>query len=198
LVESGPADDTLKNQVRQLLAELGEEERNRTLVAALDEARLAQAETVAGERRFAFERAVPKFREAFRAYGLAVGQGEPEVAAERIRQRPAAVREAILVALDEWDALAGNPELKITEPHREWLRAVLEAAEADDAWGRQVRSARRETDAVKRQAALEALAKSARITGLPARALTRLALQLSPPQAVELLRRAQRHYPADF
>jgi tetratricopeptide (TPR) repeat protein len=61
-----------------------------------------------------------------------------------------------------------------------------------------VRAARRETDAVKRQAALEALAKSARITELPARALTRLAQQLSPPQAVELLRRAQRHYPADF
>jgi tetratricopeptide (TPR) repeat protein len=120
------------------------------------------------------------------------------VAAERIRQRPAAVREAIVAALDEWDLLAGNPKYKISEPHREWLRAVLEAAEPDDAWGRQVRAARRETDAGKRQEALEALAKSARITELPARALTQLAQQLRPPQAVELLRRAQRHYPADF
>jgi serine/threonine-protein kinase len=198
LVESGPADDTLKNLVRQLQAELDEEEKDRTLLSALDEARLAQAETVAGENRFADERAVPRFREAFRAYGLPAGEGEPKVAAERIRQRPAAVREAILAALDEWDDLAANPKLKISEPHREWLRAVLEAAEPDDAWGRKVRAARRESDAVKRQAALEALARSATVAEVPARALTRLAKQLGPSQAAELLRRAQRHYPADI
>ncbi|HTU90936.1 MAG TPA: tetratricopeptide repeat protein, partial [Gemmataceae bacterium] len=197
LVETGPADDTLKTQVRQLQNELDEEEKDRKLVAALDEARLAQAETLS-ESRFASERAVPKFREAFRAYGLPAGEGEPKAAAERIRQRPAAVREAILAALDEWDDLAGNPKLKITEPHREWLRAVMEATEPDDAWGRKMRVARRETDAVKRQAALEALAKSAKIAELPARALTRLAGGLSPSQAAELLRRAWRHYPADF
>jgi tetratricopeptide (TPR) repeat protein len=74
---------------------------------------------------------------------------------------------------------------------------VLEAAEPD-AWGRQVRAARLETDAVKRQAALEALAKSARVAELPARALARLAGHLSPPQAAQLLRRAQQHYTADF
>jgi superkiller protein 3 len=64
--------------------------------------------------------------------------------------------------------------------------------------GRTVRSACRETDAFKRQAALEALAKSAKIAELPARALARLAGGLDPLQAVELLRRAQRKYPADF
>jgi hypothetical protein len=79
---------------------LDEEEKDRTLVAALDEARLAQAETLS-ENRFAPERAAPKFREAFRAYGLAAEEGEPKAAAERIRQRPAAVREAIFAALDE-------------------------------------------------------------------------------------------------
>jgi tetratricopeptide (TPR) repeat protein len=203
LVESGPADDTLKDRVRQLQAELDEEEKDRRLIAALDEARMAPAEALSGLRgksgyRFAKERAVPKFREAFRAYGLAAGKGEPKATAERIRQRPTAVREAILAALDEWDELAGDKTLGITEPHREWLQAVLETAEPDDAWGRKVRAARRETDAVKRQAALEALAKSATVAELPARALTRLAGGLRPAQAAELLRRAQRHYPADF
>jgi tetratricopeptide (TPR) repeat protein len=198
LVESGPADDTLKNLVTQLQTELDEDETDSRLIAALDEARLAQAETVARGSRFAVERAVPKFREAFRAYGLAVGEGEPKVAAERIRQRPAAVREAILAVLDEWDELAGNPRYKITEPHREWLRAALDAAEPDDARGRKVRSARRATDAGKRQAALKSLAESAKVAELPARALTRLASGLRPLQAAELLRRAQRHYPADF
>jgi tetratricopeptide (TPR) repeat protein len=197
LVESGPADDTLKNLVLQLQAELDDEEKDRRLIAALDEARLVQAETLS-ENRFASERAVPKFREAFRTYGLAAGEGEPRVAAERIRQRPAAVREAILAALDEWDDLVGDKTLGITEPHREWLQEVLEAVEPDNAWGRKVRAARRETDAMKRQAALEALAKSATVAELPARALTRLAGGLRPAQAAELLRRAQRQYPADF
>ena len=198
LVENGPADDRLKTQVRQLQTELDEDEKDRKLIAALDQARLAQAETSDDKSRFARERAVPKFQEAFRAHGLAAGEGEPKVAAERIRQRPTAVREAIVAALDEWYDLAGNPTYQVAEPHREWLRAVLEGAEPDDAWGRQVRAARLEIDAVKRQAALEALAKSATVAELPARALTRLAKGLRPPQAAELLRRAQQHYPADF
>ena len=44
-------------------------------------------------------------------YGLTAGEGEPKVVAARIRQRPAAVREAIFAALDEWDELAGNEKL---------------------------------------------------------------------------------------
>jgi tetratricopeptide (TPR) repeat protein len=43
-----------------------------------------------------------------------------------------------------------------------------------------------------------ALAKSAKVGELPGRALTRLAGGLRPAQAAELLRRAQRQYPADF
>jgi serine/threonine-protein kinase len=198
LVENGPADTEMKDQVQRLQSELDEEEKDRTLVAALDAARLAQSELAAGQSRFALERAVPKFQEAFRAYGLAAGGVEPAEAAQRIRQRPQAVREAIVAALDEWDNLAANPNLRITEPHRKWLRAVLEAAEPDDGWTRRVRAARRETDGVQRQAALEALAKSADAARVPARALTQLAGQLRPDQKAELLRRAQRHYPADF
>jgi serine/threonine-protein kinase len=198
LVESGPADDTLKTLVRQVLRELDEEENDRKLVAALDEARLAQAETLAGENRFAVERAVPKFRQAFAAYGLPAGQGEPAAVAERIQQRPAAVQEAIVAALDEWDDLAGNPTYGLKEPHRQWLRAVRAAADPHDAWGRQVRVARRENDPAKRSAALEALVKSANVAKLPAGALTRLARQFPPSKRTHLLRRAHAQYPADF
>jgi serine/threonine-protein kinase len=205
LIENGPADAALTEQVRRLQADLDEEEKDRALMTALDEARLAQAETLS-ENRFATERAVPKFREAFAAYGLAAGDGDPKLAAERIRQRPAPVKEAILAALDEWDDLAGRPKLGITEPHPEWLRAVLDAAESDDAWGLKVRAARREPDRAKRQAALEALAASADVEHVPVRVLTRLASPgqladwngLRPPEAAKLLRRAQRRYPADF
>ncbi|HLN27340.1 MAG TPA: tetratricopeptide repeat protein [Gemmataceae bacterium] len=198
LVENGPADAMLAAQVRQLQAELDEEEKDRKLVAALDEARLAQAELNTEKSHFASERGVPVFREAFRAYGLPAGEGEPKAAAERIRQRPAAVREAIFAVLDEWDELAGKREVGITEPHREWLRAVLAAAEPEDAWGRQVRAARAEKDDAKRRAALEKLAASADVGKVPARALTGLAWQLDPAPRVALLRRAQARYPADF
>jgi serine/threonine-protein kinase len=193
LVKSGPIDPALKAQVERLQQDLDEAETDRTLLAALDAAGLAQAETVAEENRFAGERAVPRFREAFQAYGLPAGQGEARAAAERIRQRPAAVQEAILVALDEWDDLAGG-----SEPHRDWLRAVHDAAQPVDAWQRQVRLARREKVPAKRQAALEALAKSADVAKSPARALTQLARLLPPTQSVALLRRAQQQYPADF
>lgn len=197
LVENGPADAALKEQVRRLQADLDQEEKGRKLIAAVDEARLTQAETLS-ENRFALERAVPKFREALLAYGLPPGQGDPAAVAELIRQSPAAVREAIVAALDEWEDTASNPVFELSEPHRPWLRAVLEAAEPDDAWSRRVRAACQETDTGKRQGALEALAKSADVERLPALALNRLSGRLHPLRAAELLRRAQRQYPSDF
>jgi serine/threonine-protein kinase len=203
LVESGPADDALKAQVTRLQTELDEEEKDRQLIAALDEARLAQAEASADKSRgFSMERAVPQFREAFRAYGLPPGEGAPKAVAERIRRRPAAVREAVVAALDEWDALAGDPKLGIVEPHQEWLRAVLGAAEPAEGWMRQFRAAREEKDEARRRAALEKLAVADDVGTLPARALTLLAEQLERMEAhasaARLLRRAQQQYPADF
>ena len=202
LVENGPAEPALKAQVTRLQADLDEEEKDRRLVTALDEARLAQAETVAGESRFASERAMPLFQQAFRAYGLPVAEVEPKVAAERIGQRPAATREAIVAALDEWDALASNKEYGVPVPHREWLRAVLEAAEPAEGWTRQLRAAREEKEETRRKTALEKLATADDVGTLPARALTRLAGQLgnvkAHASAAHLLRRAQQQHPADF
>ena len=178
-------------------ADLDQEEKDRTLMAALDEARLKQAETPS-TNRFAPERALPVFREALRAYGLAAGEGDPKAAAERIRGRPAAVREAIAAALDEWDEMAGSPRLNVTEPPRPWLQAVPAAAEPDAAWSLQVRAARAEKDGARRRVALEKPAASADAAHLPARSLTRLARQLAPAPKEALLRRAHRRYPADF
>jgi serine/threonine-protein kinase len=196
LVGSGPVDEALQTQVRQLQAELDEEEKDRRMVADLDAVRLAETHERDNDR--AGERCVAGFRDAFRAYGLAMGEVDARVAAERIGQRPAAVRQAILASLDLWDGLANNPRLKIREPHREWLRAVLEAAELDDPWSKKVRAAGRESDAARRRAALEALARSAPVAELPVLALMRLAGRLRPAQGVELMRRAQRQYPDDF
>jgi tetratricopeptide (TPR) repeat protein len=202
LVENGPADDTLKTQVTRLRIELDEEDKDRKLVAALEEARLAQAEVSTDKFGPAFERAVPLFRKAFRAYELPPGEGEPTVVAKRIRQRSAAVREAIIAALDEWDTLAADKKLAVTEPHQEWLRAVLAAAEPAEGWTRQFRAARQEKDEAKRKRALENLAAADDVVTRPVRDLTRLAWQLDKVDAqvsrVRLLRRAQQQYPGDF
>src|SRR5262249_51929515 len=108
------------------------------------------------------------------------------------------VQETILAALDEWHDLAGSPKHHITEPHREWLRAVLAAAEPEDAWRRQLRAVRAEKSPAMRRAALEQLAGAADVAKIPAPALTRLAASLEPVPRVALLRRTQQHYPADF
>jgi serine/threonine-protein kinase len=220
LVENGLADAPLAAVVRSMQSDLDQEEKDRTLIAALDEARFKQAESIAGENRFAEERAVPLFRAALRAYGLPAGEADPKAAAARIRGRPAAVREAIVAALDEWDEVAGNPSLHITEPHRPWLQAVLAGTDTRwsqplrpagsepkqilfkvarvKGWSQQVRAARAEPDTARRRVALEKLATLADVTRVPARSLTRLAWRLDPAPGVALLRRAQRQYPADF
>jgi tetratricopeptide (TPR) repeat protein len=198
LVESGQVAEKLEAQALSLQANLDEEEMDRRLLAALDAARLAQTGLNEEKSYFAVERAVPLFREAFRAYGLPAGEGGSAAAAARIRQRPAAVREGILAALDEWIDLSANRAFGINEPHLDWLRAVLAAAEPNDAWARQVRAARAQGDAAKIRATLERLAASADVTKVPPRALTRLAWSVDPTPRVALLRRTQRHYPADF
>jgi serine/threonine-protein kinase len=197
LVENGLADPALAAQVKRMQADLDQEQKDRTLMAALEEARLRQSETIAGENRLAVERGVPLIRESLRAYGLRAGEEDPKAAAAWIRGRPTAVREAIVAALDEWDALASDPRLHITEPHRRWLQAVLAAAEPP-AWNQQVGAARAEPDEARRRAALEKLVASADLTRVPARSLIRLAWILEPASSVALLRRAQRQYPADF
>src|SRR5262249_496873 len=137
-------------------------------------AHLAQAETLPGQNRFNLGRAVPLFREAFRAYGLAAGEGEPGVAAARLRQRPAPVREAAAAALEEWSSLADNPHLRLNEPHLDWLRALL-AAWPDKRGALEIVAAWQEKDPGKRRAALEKLAAEADVRRLPPQALTRLA-----------------------
>jgi tetratricopeptide (TPR) repeat protein/serine/threonine protein kinase len=201
LVESGPADEALAAQVRQVQEELDEEKRDRRLVADLEAARLAGAETLSGASRFAGERAIPRYRKAFRAYSLAVGEGDPAAVAARLHRRPPEVRQAVSAALDDWLSLAANRALGIDEPHLGWLRA-LAAAEPDGGGMQEMRAASQERDPVRRRAALERLAATADPRRWPAAMLTRLAQQLqfagANGSAEQLLRRAWRQYPADF
>jgi serine/threonine-protein kinase len=200
LAASGDCDPGLADQVRQLAATLEEEDKDRRLLAALEQARLAQAEADMERSDFRWERAVPLYREALRAYGMPAGVGHPEAVAARIRQRPA-VREALAAALDEWAMLAQDPGSNIHEPHLAWLLAVAAAADPG-ALGNEARRAAAEDDPAKRRAALEQLAAQADVERLPALALTLLAARLWKVQAascaLKLLRRAQAQHPGDF
>jgi tetratricopeptide (TPR) repeat protein len=209
LVANGSVDETLTAQIQQLKGELDglksemdQEERDRTLVAALEAARLDQVEVVPPESRFARERAVPRFRDAFRAYGLPVGQGEPVATAERIRKRPEPIREAIVAALDEWLALTAEPGPRIKEAHREWLLAVATAAEPADGWTQRFRAAREIKEKVERRDALEKMAAEPDVEKLPASSLTRLAGSLQDAKAeasaLRLLWLAQKQHPENF
>jgi hypothetical protein len=99
-------------------------------------------------------------------------------------------------------ALAAAKKPGVTEPHQEWLRAVLGAAEPAEGRMRQFRAAREEKDEARRKTALEKLAAADDVGTLPVRAVTRLAVQLENVEAhanaARLLRRAQQQYPADF
>jgi serine/threonine protein kinase len=201
LAESGPVEPELTAQVQSLLRELAEEEQDQQLLVAIDAAFLAEAETPEGSSLFAMGRAVPLYSAALRAYGLPAGELAVEEAAARIRGRPAAVREALAAALDEWIALAGDPKLKEAEPHLDWLRAVASAIEPEG-WGKEYRAALASNDKAQRRSALVKLAEAANLWQLPAPALIRLARRLGTAadkaSAVRLLRRARHHYPGDF
>jgi serine/threonine protein kinase/Flp pilus assembly protein TadD len=201
LVESGPADESLVAQVRQMQEELEEEEKDRRLVADLEAARLVAAETVAREGRFAPERAIPQYREALRAYGLPVGEGDPAAAAARLRRRPLEVRQAVGAAVGEWLDLAMGRKDQVREPYLDWLLA-LATAELDVEGIPELRAALQEPDPTRQRAALGRLAEAADVRRSPPRSLTRLAWRLqfaeATTSAVQLLRRAWRQHPADF
>jgi len=202
LAENGLADAALVGQVKQMQVELDEEEKDRRLLAALDAARLVQAETVAGENRFASERAVPLFREAFAAYGLPAGQGEPAAVAARLRQRPEAVGQEVVAALEEWVQLATEPKLGLDEPHLDWLRAVETELVPDERWVQALRATLEQKTRATRRPGLEKLAREIDVEKAPVHVLTRLAALLHAvdghASAVALLRPVRQRYPADF
>jgi serine/threonine-protein kinase len=191
----------LEAQVRQRQEKLDQEKKDRRFVADLEAARLAQAETAAGESRFALERALPRYREAFLVYGLPVGVGDPGAAVARLRRRTPEVRQAVSAAVEEWLDVATDPRFQVREPHLDWLRA-LAAAELDGGEMREMRAAWQERGPTRRRRALERLAASADVRRLPPRVLAQMAQRLRAAQATrsaeQLLRRAWRQYPEDF
>jgi tetratricopeptide (TPR) repeat protein len=143
-------------------------------------------------------------KESLQEYGLEVGKGDPAAAVVLIDRRPGEVRPRVVAALD---LCMGHAPKEATK-ERQWLESVLHGVDPDP-WRQRVRRALngdpRERPfsglAERRGAALVELAGQARVDRQKPTFLILLASHL-PKQAVrsriDLLRRAQRHYPGDF
>jgi serine/threonine-protein kinase len=174
-----------RERVRSLRDGLREEERDRRMVARLEEARL-DADT---SKRDSPDSAGPAYAAAFRDYGIDVVALPLEGAAEGLRRRP--IGSALAAALDDW--ARAEPDAALQKR----LRTLAQAADPDPE-----RSRLREALARQDHQALKELAASVRATALPPSTLCLLAKALynqnAAAEAEAVLRRAQVIHPGDF
>jgi serine/threonine-protein kinase len=171
------------NQAQKALAQARKDAR---MVADLEKARLTRI--VWKRHSFDYAAGAAAYGQAFAAYGLHVLSDEPAATGRVLRRLPGRMREALVVALDDWTVCAPNEEDRLR------LREVAGAVD-DDPWRQRFRRARDlET--------FKALAIQAQGSRLPAVSLHLVAIALEKgrghAEAVALLRRAQQYYPADF
>jgi serine/threonine-protein kinase len=188
LLDSGLPTDELRDRVREVVAVLERDECDRLLLEQAEEARLRTADWRGGT--FNYSESASRYREAFRGWGLDVGQASPQEAAGRLRAGPLGDRR--LAAMGHW--------AWVTSDAAEWrrLQEVLGAATADDPFRREWREAAARQD----RAALEALAVREKTRALPPSALVSLAQLLHRTRvaggAEGLLREGLRRHPDDF
>jgi tetratricopeptide (TPR) repeat protein/serine/threonine protein kinase len=182
LLASGVRSEKLRQRVGRWRADL-------EMVAELERIRLERATFKDGV--FDAPSAVPAYRAAFLRYGLDLAVLEMEEAAARIRA--AAVRDALVAALDDWAQF----ETKAGRPGREFVNAIARQADPDP-WRERLRTVIQRSD----WEALEAMAQDKQVLALPPASVVQLAAALSrahrSPLAVEVLRQAQRRHEGDF
>lgn len=184
LLDSGGSDQW-RERADELSADLD-------IVAEIEDIRLLQSIYDHTIRSYAHEKALPRYAQAFARYGVAVGASPAEVAA-RITQRPAAVRDVLIVGLDNWWLIARNRD---RDTHA-WLDTLLPAVDNDD-WRAQVRRAVAQGN----RRGLEELAAKEDIARQPSATSTSLTWALldlgAHDAAIALLRPAQQRSPNDL
>ena len=182
----------VKERLRALAASLQADDNDRRFVASFDGIRLAQSQFNPAVRELNLEFAFPTLKEAFSVhYGIEIGATPVQQVVGFILQRPKAIQEHLLAALDV--SLANVPT---EEPQaRPWLSEVLEAADVEP-WRKKARQALAAED----WPALEKLAQEAIAAKLPPTLLSRLALEIPRelPTCLSLSRQIQRAHPDDF
>jgi tetratricopeptide (TPR) repeat protein/serine/threonine protein kinase len=190
LLAHRPADDPLRQQVAALVEELQGEERDRRVLAQLEEVELLLTAVPKGARR-ALEQQVRSFAAAFHDYGVDVEALDDEQVVERLRARP--IRAELAAALDSWGQLEGHRD----RASGERLQALACAVDPDE-WRNRVRAAR----AAGNLKLLKELAAADQAVDLPPESLDLLCMHLiqakEKPAALALLRRARRAHPADY
>ncbi len=182
----GEADEGLRRRVRALLEELEPAEKDRTMLARLEQVRLRQAELK--DNRFDIQASGPAYATAFKDYGIDVLDLPAEEAAQHLRKR--AIRVDLAAALGDWARLADPKQ-------RERLLKVLQLADPDP-WRQRLRAALAKHD---RQSLVD-LARDSEAERLPASTLYLLGSALGEvgeyAESIRLLRRAQQLHPRDF
>src|SRR5262245_17600558 len=122
LLQHHPAtlDAASQRQLQQLSDQLQNLEKDRQLLERLEQIRLGRLAPDGGP-------ASRHYQEAFREYGIAVGETELDSAAGRLRGCSPPVRAAIVTALDDWRHRAGKAETK----EQEWLGHLVRAVDPD-------------------------------------------------------------------
>jgi Flp pilus assembly protein TadD/tRNA A-37 threonylcarbamoyl transferase component Bud32 len=176
----GPPD--LRARLEQARADL-------KMAADLEEVRLLQTRLQGG--KFHHAAADPAFAKAFERYGLTVFSGDLDEAARRVVD--SAIREQIVVALDQWTAAKPPGDRKGRK------RLLLLARRADaDGWRQRLR----DQAVLQDRRRLLRLAEEAGASDQPPATSLILAHHLVRvgdwPGAVAVLRRAQQRHPGDF
>jgi tetratricopeptide (TPR) repeat protein len=185
-------DPALRERMRALAARLEADEKDRRMVSAVERIRLEGSQLNVKERQFANAGAsAARYRDAFESYGMPV-TAPPEEAAAMLRGKHAAIRAALVGALDGWLMWTSAGTREST-----WLATVLAAADTDT-WRNRVRAALRKYS----RQPLEALAEHPEAIRQSPATLVILANALHQRQArqsaIRLLRRAQVRYSPDF
>jgi serine/threonine protein kinase/tetratricopeptide (TPR) repeat protein len=195
-LRTGTADDGLRQRVlderQQVEEQRAQAQRTANLLRDLDDARMTRSIWIGADWDYAGGSA--KYAAAFAAYGLEVKPGRTEELARRIRAEQPAIREALIVALEDWRRTAAYAN---TAELANLVRAIAAAAD-NDPWRRQYRAAATAGDAT----ALRALSSQARRLSLPPSSLELLAASLrfqgEHDEALALLRWARARHLTDL
>ncbi len=188
-------DRDLRERLTKLRVEIDAEEKDRRMVARLDDILYHMSDIERGGAGYATVDCLPEYAAAFRDYGVPAAAIEPAAASRLIDARPAVVREQLLAALYSWHGVrSGVPE---KPDELAWLGQLL-AELRPGAWEEKVVAAMAARDS----AVLEALAAEADPSVYSPRLLDRLAGALwrekASASAIRLLRRSLIHHANDF
>jgi tetratricopeptide (TPR) repeat protein/serine/threonine protein kinase len=196
-LRTGAGDERLRQRVRAVRQQIEQGRRQAArkekLLRGLDEARMRRFALVKGNYDYAGSWA--KYADAFAAYELALEPGRTEEFARRIRDEEPAIRDALIVALDDWAfTRAGKEGPALSEQD---LRAIAAAADGDP-WRRAYRAAVLGGD----RARLREVSGEARRVPPPPATLLVLAKRLlhrrERDEALALLRWGRDRYPTDI